>query len=285
MVGTLLSLEGCGGGGTPSPTPAPTPSPTAPPTPSPTIPISETCELSRYQDTWCVPSSTADPDVVNKSFDYICRYSGFDCTRCASDDVDVKTKWAYNSYFQSHISQGRQSCNFSGTGELVRPPYSPCRPRLNEKKNCQPIPNGNKTQLENDLVYICGAGGLDCSPINPGGKCVFEQSSDLQYKCEWAFDKYYQRHLSQGSQACAFNSAELVAAPCAEYNSGNPMTGKGYAYLNTSYCGTLQCGCIGDNASKSTGCLQCVTRSPDPSTCDFLCPWAAHVTKESTVVV
>mmetsp|Transcript_31963 Transcript_31963/g.101708 ORF Transcript_31963/g.101708 Transcript_31963/m.101708 type:complete len:270 (+) Transcript_31963:103-912(+) len=247
-----------------------------------TVERSLTCSLSPAQATWCVASANASASALDAALSYVCGNGGVDCSACLSNDTRAKASWSLNAYFQAHSGTGVSSCNFSGAGELVQPPYSMCRPSAAHSIRCRPDPSASRERLVHALEWLCGEGGLDCSPIAPGGPCVFAPEVDLQSKCEWAFDAYYEAHRArQSAAACDFEGAgALATAACGAYNNGNARTGRGFAFTDPSCLEPTarRCGCITEplsaNESISTGCRTCVTHSPDPSVCETLCPWS-----------
>jgi len=75
---------------------------------------------------------------------------------------------------------------------------------------CQVNPSATPQALQAALSWVCGV--EDCSPINPGGSHYFPNT--LKDHCNWAFDTYYiNQRLSQGSYACDFAGAAVLAPP------------------------------------------------------------------------
>jgi hypothetical protein len=66
--------------------------------------------------------------------------------------------------------------------------------------------------LAGAVAWVCGAGGLDCAPIRPGGAYYGNNNATLH--ADWAFNAYYQAHKQDGVDTCFFGGdAALVPAP------------------------------------------------------------------------
>jgi len=75
---------------------------------------------------------------------------------------------------------------------------------------CHAKATATDANLGNALSWVCGAGGVDCTPITPGGDHYIPNT--LKDHCNWAFNTYFYLHRMQGGMAaCDFGAtAELV---------------------------------------------------------------------------
>jgi len=77
---------------------------------------------------------------------------------------------------------------------------------------CNAKPGTSDQQLINALSWVCGAGGLDCSPINPGG-AHYIPNTPIDH-ANWAFNAYYLIYrTSQGPGACDFGGIAQIVPP------------------------------------------------------------------------
>jgi len=75
---------------------------------------------------------------------------------------------------------------------------------------CHAKRNDEQGALQTAIGWVCGQGGVNCAPINPGGDHFYPDT--LLDHCDWAFNQYFLAHrYNQGIDACNFNNlAELV---------------------------------------------------------------------------
>jgi len=77
---------------------------------------------------------------------------------------------------------------------------------------CNAIPGTTDQALINALGWVCGAGGLNCAPINPGGS-NYLPNTPLAH-ANWAFNAYYDIYrTTQGPNACNFGGIGQIVPP------------------------------------------------------------------------
>lgn len=163
-------------------------------------------ELDKDQGTWCIPSSDATPKVVQDARDYVCGKLENGCDDCSTDAQ------IFNAYYQSHLDQGSGACAFNGAGQLMQPTGSVCLPKDTQMYLCQVAENATDDSLTKALMDICAK--EDCTPINPGGKCVYSPDEALRKRASWAFNTWYTAHVvADGSNACDFDGAAELVTP------------------------------------------------------------------------
>jgi len=108
------------------------------------------------------------------------------------------TTWAFDGISNSIPPDAKGKCEL---------PKAAC---VEDDYVCHVKDNADKVKVQGGLEWVCGSGGIDCSPINPGGAHFYPD--DLISHANWAFNAYYQKHKpTQGSAACDFSgSAHLV---------------------------------------------------------------------------
>merc|ERR1711953_1479557 len=118
--------------------------------------------------------------------------------------------WALNEFFQVNKElqpmEPREACNFGEVGKLTWPKDSLCIPKAQDGELCR-IKNGTVDgKILEHLQFICGKEPGICTPINPGGGCVFPADKDVQMKGNYALNAYYQKWKAALRQsACDFN--------------------------------------------------------------------------------
>jgi len=77
---------------------------------------------------------------------------------------------------------------------------------------CQANRTASQSGLIGALGWVCGQGGLDCAPINPGGANFYPDT--VLAHCDWAFNSYYRSHrYNQGVDACNFSGLGSIVPP------------------------------------------------------------------------
>ncbi|GMI92847.1 hypothetical protein like AT3G55430 [Hibiscus trionum] len=78
---------------------------------------------------------------------------------------------------------------------------TPTTPAPSGKKFCVPKVDVSNAQLQSNLDYACGQGGIDCTPIQPGGACY--EPNTFQSHAAFAMNSYY-RTKGQSFLSCDF---------------------------------------------------------------------------------
>ncbi|KAE8700168.1 O-Glycosyl hydrolases family 17 protein [Hibiscus syriacus] len=78
---------------------------------------------------------------------------------------------------------------------------TPTTPAPSAKNFCAPKVDVSDAQLQSNLDYACGQGGIDCTPIQPGGAC-YEPNTLLSHAA-FAMNSYY-RTKGQSYFSCDF---------------------------------------------------------------------------------
>jgi len=77
---------------------------------------------------------------------------------------------------------------------------------------CNAMSSATDAQLIAALSWVCGAGGLNCGPINPGGSNYYPNTP--QAHADWAFNAYYLLYrTTQGPAACNFGGIAQIVPP------------------------------------------------------------------------
>jgi hypothetical protein len=77
---------------------------------------------------------------------------------------------------------------------------------------CNAKPGTTDQQLINALSWVCGSGGLNCAPINPGGD-HYLPNTPIDH-ANWAFNAYYLNYrTTQGPGACDFGGIAQIVPP------------------------------------------------------------------------
>ncbi|XP_023554741.1 PLASMODESMATA CALLOSE-BINDING PROTEIN 5-like isoform X1 [Cucurbita pepo subsp. pepo] len=69
--------------------------------------------------------------------------------------------------------------------------------------------NADDASLQSALDWACGAGGADCSPIQPGGACY--DASNVQNMASFAFNDYFRKH-GMTDDSCFFQNAAAITS-------------------------------------------------------------------------
>lgn len=77
--------------------------------------------------------------------------------------------------------------------------------------NCTCIPSAKDADLITALSWVCGPGKVDCSAINPGGSHF--NPNDAVDHANYAFNKFYQAHKSDGYETCFFGGNAYLKPP------------------------------------------------------------------------
>jgi hypothetical protein len=78
--------------------------------------------------------------------------------------------------------------------------------------NCTCIDGAQDDEVSGALGWVCGAGGVDCGPINPGGS-HFEPNTVVSH-ADYAFNQFWAAQQGHGYDPCFFNGiARLTPAP------------------------------------------------------------------------
>jgi len=77
---------------------------------------------------------------------------------------------------------------------------------------CNAKPGTSDQLLINALGWVCGSGGLNCAPINPGGDHYLPNTPIAH--ANWAFNAYYLSYrVVQGPGACDFGGIAQIVPP------------------------------------------------------------------------
>jgi len=121
---------------------------------------------------------------------------------CQISTLDLQTQliitWAFDGFDITIPHQAIQQCSI---------PKIMC---AQQNWVCQAKRNADEGALAAAIGWVCGQGGVNCAPINPGGDHFYPDT--LIAHCDWAFNEYFLEHrYNQGIDACNFNNlAELV---------------------------------------------------------------------------
>lgn len=86
--------------------------------------------------------------------------------------------------------------------------------------------NAEDSALQSALDWACGAGGANCSPIQPGAPCY--DASDIQNTASYAFNDYFLKN-GMTDDSCNFdNTAALTSL--------NPSTCAPFTCITSSSC-------------------------------------------------
>jgi hypothetical protein len=89
---------------------------------------------------------------------------------------------------------------------------------------CNAKPGTPDAQLINALGWVCGAGGLNCAPINPGGSNYIPNTPIAH--ANWAFNAYYDIYrTTQGPGACNFGGIAEIVPPSNTTTTAFPEIG------------------------------------------------------------
>lgn len=69
--------------------------------------------------------------------------------------------------------------------------------------------NADDASLQSALDWACGAGGADCSPIQPGGSCY--DATDVQNMASFAFNDYFRKH-GMTDDSCFFQNSAAITS-------------------------------------------------------------------------
>jgi hypothetical protein len=72
---------------------------------------------------------------------------------------------------------------------------------------CVARPGASQEDLQNALDWACGAGGADCSPLQPGGRCY--QPDTVLTHASYAFNIFYQQN-GNSDIACNFGGTGAI---------------------------------------------------------------------------
>jgi len=86
---------------------------------------------------------------------------------------------------------------------------------------CNVVPGTPDSSIIAALSWVCGSGGLNCAPINPGGD-HYIPNTPVDHG-NWAFNQYYLQYRTvQGPNACAFGGiAHIIPPPPSTYQADN----------------------------------------------------------------
>ncbi|KAE8647341.1 hypothetical protein Csa_004137 [Cucumis sativus] len=107
----------------------------------------------------------------------------------------------------------------------------PSRPSIRDQSAaaselwCVAKNNADDASLQSALDWACGAGGADCSPIQPGGSCY--DSTDVQNMASFAFNDYFRKH-GMTDDSCFFQNSAAIT-------SLNPSTFLLHSDLSSPY--------------------------------------------------
>ncbi|CAM0871035.1 unnamed protein product [Alopecurus aequalis] len=71
---------------------------------------------------------------------------------------------------------------------------------------CVASMTANDVVLQAGINWACGAGGADCSPIQPGGSCAVPNT--VRYHASYAFNSYY--HINPTPKSCDFGGIAFL---------------------------------------------------------------------------
>ncbi|XP_034245820.1 uncharacterized protein LOC117647936 isoform X2 [Thrips palmi] len=184
-------------------------------------------------DTWCV-ASDAGRDKLQSGLDWVCGPGGVDCgpiqpgASCFHPDtLEAHASYAFNKYFQSH-GRADGTCHFGGAAMVVTHaphicsggPETPLPPQVTGDTWCVASDAG-RDKLQSGLDWVCGPGGVDCGPIQPGASCFHPDT--LEAHASYAFNKYYLDH-GRAEGTCSFDGAAKVVTHAPHICSGGPET-------------------------------------------------------------
>ncbi|XP_022930875.1 PLASMODESMATA CALLOSE-BINDING PROTEIN 5-like isoform X1 [Cucurbita moschata] len=69
--------------------------------------------------------------------------------------------------------------------------------------------NADDASLQSALDWACGAGGSDCSPIQPSGACY--DASSVQTMASFAFNDYFLKH-GMTDDSCFFQNSAAITS-------------------------------------------------------------------------
>ncbi|KAG6589266.1 PLASMODESMATA CALLOSE-BINDING PROTEIN 5, partial [Cucurbita argyrosperma subsp. sororia] len=69
--------------------------------------------------------------------------------------------------------------------------------------------NADDASLQSALDWACGAGGSDCSPIQPSGACY--DASNVQNMASFAFNDYFLKH-GMTDDSCFFQNSAAITS-------------------------------------------------------------------------
>jgi hypothetical protein len=77
--------------------------------------------------------------------------------------------------------------------------------------NCTAIKSATDADLIAALGWLCGAGGVNCAAINPGGSHF--DPNDAVHHADYAFTEYYHTNEKNGYDTCFFGGNAFVDPP------------------------------------------------------------------------
>jgi len=107
---------------------------------------------------------------------------------------------------------------------------------------CNVIPGTPDSTIISALSWVCGAGGLNCAPINPGGPNYIPNTPTAHGN--WAFNQYYLLYrTTQGPNACSFGGIANLIPPPPSTNQADSVDVKhpGIETLLTMFSNNLTC--------------------------------------------
>jgi len=125
--------------------------------------------------------------------------AGYPCQIAVTETGSNRhTTWAFDGFHEEIPVEAINQCSIPNI--------------LCNKNNwvCRAKATSTDAALGDALSWVCGAGLLDCAPINPGGDHFYPNT--VRDHCNWAFNAYFYEHRTEGGiSACDFGSnAELV---------------------------------------------------------------------------
>jgi len=71
----------------------------------------------------------------------------------------------------------------------------------------------SRQQKQAALDYVCGTAGVDCGPINRGGKDFYPVAGAAHQ--DWAINEYFQEHREDPDNSCDFSgTATVICEAC-----------------------------------------------------------------------
>ncbi|XP_024522150.1 glucan endo-1,3-beta-glucosidase 13 [Selaginella moellendorffii] len=80
---------------------------------------------------------------------------------------------------------------------------------------CIAAANGNFNTLQANLDWVCGQQQVDCSPVQPGGRCY--QPDTVASHASYVFNAYFQLN-GMSPNACQFNGVSVITTMDPSYN-------------------------------------------------------------------